>query len=167
MSFDWPILSFENAPFKIVDGDRGTNYPKQDEFSDIGFCLFLNTGNVTTDGFKFNECAFITEDKLLRKGKLIRGDIVLTTRGTLGNVGFFSDKVIYENIRINSGMVILRADETQLLPYYLFLFLRSLSFADQVKSLKSGSAQPQLPIRDMQRIEIPIQQFKTKKIFAV
>lgn len=26
----------------IIDGDRGKNYPKQDEFSDTGYCLFLN-----------------------------------------------------------------------------------------------------------------------------
>ena len=27
----------------ILDGDRGKNYPKQDDFSDEGYCLFLTT----------------------------------------------------------------------------------------------------------------------------
>ncbi|GAC1375431.1 MAG: restriction endonuclease subunit S [Aquirhabdus sp.] len=173
MSFDWVQLSFADAPLAIVDGDRGVNYPKQDEFSKNGHCLFLNTGNVTLDGFKFQECAFITleKDNVLRKGKLVRNDIVLTTRGTLGNVGFYNERVNYNNIRINSGMVILRADITKLVPYFLFLFLRSVSFTDQVKSLKSGSAQPQLPIRDLQRVEIPVppieEQLKICKIMSV
>lgn len=165
MSFDWPIVHFENAPLVIIDGDRGINYPKQHEFSERGYCLFLNTGNVTTDGFKFSECAFISEEKnnLLRKGKLIRNDVVLTTRGTLGNIGFFSEKIVYENIRINSGMVILRADNKNLLPYFLYIYLRSVIFKDQVNSLKSGSAQPQLPIRDMQKIVIPIPSIRIQK----
>lgn len=35
----------------IIDGDRGKNYPKQDEFSDTGYCLFLNAKNVTATAF--------------------------------------------------------------------------------------------------------------------
>lgn len=53
-------------------------------------------------------------------------------------------------------MVILRPDQDRLSSYFLYLFLRSELFKAQAKSLKSGSAQPQLPIRDMKRIEIPI-----------
>lgn len=162
MSSDWPQISFADAPLTIIDGDRGSNYPKQSDFLKVGHCLFLNTGNVTLDGFKFEECSFITleKDSILRKGKLIREDIVLTTRGTLGNTGFYNQKVEYDDIRINSGMVILRANKTKLNPYFLYLFLRSSSFSDQVKSLQSGSAQPQLPIRDMQRVEIPVPALK-------
>ena len=40
---------------EIIDGDRGKNYPKQDEFYPQGYCLFLNTGNVTKEGFIFEE----------------------------------------------------------------------------------------------------------------
>jgi type I restriction enzyme S subunit len=158
MSSEWPSITFSEAPFLIIDGDRGTNYPKQHEFTSSGHCLFLNAGNVTKEGFAFSECAFISEEKdlLLRKGKLQRHDIVLTTRGTVGNVAYYSDNVEFGHIRINSGMVIFRPDPTQILPYYLYLFLRSNNFDEQVKSLTSGSAQPQLPIRDMNRIVIPL-----------
>ncbi|MCE2485561.1 MAG: hypothetical protein J4F42_08620 [Desulfurellaceae bacterium] len=55
------LISFEDAPFEIIDGDRGKNYPKQNEFSDDGHCLFLSATNVTRDGFEFSECQFISE----------------------------------------------------------------------------------------------------------
>jgi len=45
----------------------------------------------------------------LRKGKLARGDVILTTRRTLGNSAHYDSTVPFENMRINSGMVILRA----------------------------------------------------------
>ena len=158
MSSEWLRTTLADAPIMIMDGDRGTNYPSQDDFSQAGHCLFLNTGNVTTEGFNFSSCAFITaeKDSVLRKGKLVRDDVVLTTRGTVGNVAYFRASVPFEHLRINSGMVILRSDQSQLSSHFLYLFLRSALFMEQVKSLQSGSAQPQLPIRDMKRIEIPI-----------
>ncbi|MCJ2542136.1 restriction endonuclease subunit S [Thermostichus vulcanus] len=154
---EWKELSFENAPLEIIDGDRGINYPKQSDFLASGYCLFLNAGNVTKTGFNFSDCTFISQDKdsILRKGKLNRGDIVLTTRGTVGNVAFFDSSVPFENIRINSGMVILRPKVNNLDPRYLYLFVRSLDFQEQVLALRSGSAQPQLPIRDINQIGSP------------
>ena len=48
---------------KIVDGDRGNNYPNGDEFLNSGYCLFLNAKNVTLNGFNFHEKSFITKHK--------------------------------------------------------------------------------------------------------
>ena len=48
---------------EIIDGDRGKNYPQQNEFFDSGYCLFLNTGNVTNHGFSFEQNQFITKEK--------------------------------------------------------------------------------------------------------
>lgn len=151
---EWRECKLGDAPLEIIDGDRGNNYPPQNEFKDIGYCLFLSTKNVRYDGFDFSECQFISKerDELLRKGKLQRDDLVLTTRGTVGNVGFFNSSVKYENIRINSGMVIIRPDKNNLLPrfnYYLFRKLQS-----DFLTYTSGSAQPQLPIKDLNEIRI-------------
>jgi type I restriction enzyme S subunit len=156
------LTDFEFAPFDIIDGDRGKNYPKQDEFASEGHCLFLSATNVTKSGFDFSDCQFISEQKdaALRKGKLRRGDVVLTTRGTIGNSAYYSDVVQYDHMRINSGMVILRCDTENILPVYLYHFLRSPSFFGQVNSLRSGVAQPQLPIRDMKKIKLPLPSVK-------
>ena len=159
------LVDFETAPFEIIDGDRGKNYPKQNEFSDSGHCLFLSAANVTRSGFEFSECQFITEqkDETLRKGKLQCDDIVLTTRGTIGNTAHFHSSVPYEHMRINSGMVILRCNLEEISPTYLYHFLRSPSFHAQVNSLRSGVAQPQLPIRDMRRIKMPLPSLSTQQ----
>lgn len=50
----------------------------------------------------------------------------------------------------------MRSDPSRLLPEYLYGFLRSPAFKAQVEQLRSGVAQPQLPIRDIKKIEIPI-----------
>lgn len=138
----------------IIDGDRGKNYPKSNELQPQGYCLFLNTKNVPDNKFNFSECTFISKDKdeLLGKGKLNYGDIVVTTRGTLANFAYYTKKCIYNKIRINSGMVILRNENKDLCTHYLYHFLISNNFKQQVQSLATGSAQPQLPIKDMKNI---------------
>ena len=83
MGFDFQLL--ENAGIQLIDGDRGKNYPKHNDFMENGYCLFLSARNVTKSGFQFQETAFINEikDSQLRAGKLSYGDIILTTRGTV------------------------------------------------------------------------------------
>jgi type I restriction enzyme, S subunit len=161
-------IDFGSAPFSIIDGDRGKNYPKQGEFSESGFCLFLNATNVTRNGFDFTKCQFISEqkDNALRKGKLQRDDVVLTTRGTVGNAAFVNSSVPYEHMRINSGMVILRCDKNKIVPSYVYHYLRSPQFHGQVNSLRTGVAQPQLPIRDMRHIKLPLPKVPIQKAIS-
>jgi type I restriction enzyme, S subunit len=158
MREEWKFVAFSAAPVLIIDGDRGRNYPKQVDFSTAGFCVFLDAGNVTESGFEFGNVQFIDEakDEVLRQGKLVRDDVVMTTRGTIGNVAHYSKTIPFDHMRINSGMVIFRCDQTRLLPCFLYHFFRSPYFRGQVNSLRSGVAQPQLPIRDIKRIEIAI-----------
>jgi type I restriction enzyme S subunit len=153
---EYNLLSLDQSDITIIDGDRGKSYPKQEDFLKQGFCLFLSTKNVREDGFDFSDCQFISKakDDSLRKGKLQRDDIVLTTRGTLGNIGFYNQNISYNHIRINSGMVILRCGQN-IDSKFIYLFLKSNIFKNQVQSFQSGSAQPQLPIRDLKGILIP------------
>ncbi|WP_312920993.1 restriction endonuclease subunit S [Empedobacter brevis] len=138
---------------EFIDGDRGSNYPNGSDFTAEGFCLFLNAGNVTKKGFDFNVCSFITEqkDNQLRKGKLKRGDIIITSRGTVGNIAFYSNFIKYDNIRINSGMLILRP---QIKESFIYSLLRSYEFTKLIENYISGSAVPQLPIKDLSVISI-------------
>lgn len=139
----------------IVDGDRGVNYPKQTDFTKAGYCLFLNASNVTKSGFDFKEKQFISteKDKALNKGKLSREDVVLTTRGTVGNFAYYSDEVPYDQVRINSGMVLLRAG-SDVAPGYLHS--SSSYFDKQIKSIAFGSAQPQLTVGAIKKLKLPM-----------
>lgn len=165
-----PLVELRHTTLQIVDGDRGANYPSKTEFRKDGFCVFLNTNNVTRSGFDFSKVDFITQerDELLRKGKARVNDIILTTRGTVGNAAFYGHDVPYKNIRINSGMLLLRADQKTIEPYYLYAFLRSFVFRKQVISNGSGSAQPQLPITALLNISLPLPTFgEQRRIAAV
>ena len=148
----------DNSLLTILDGDRGKNYPKKSDFLTEGHCIFMNTGNVRPDGFDFTNVMFITEerDNLLRKGKLERDDVVMTTRGTIGNLGWYNAQVPFDHIRINSGMLIFRVNQQKILPEYLFTIFRSEVMTKQIKEKTSGAAQPQLPIKTLVTFKIPV-----------
>ena len=152
---------------QIIDGDRGKNYPKDRDFLNNGYCLFLNTGNVTQNGFTFESNQFISKDKdeQLRKGKLLRGDLVYTTRGTVGNVAYYGDTIPFNHIRINSGMVILRVGHN-VNPIFIYQLLKSKTYRTYFKSFCTGSAQPQLPIKNLSQILIDVPDVITQNHIA-
>ncbi|MBI2546577.1 restriction endonuclease subunit S [Candidatus Woesearchaeota archaeon] len=159
---------FDSEIFEIIDGDRGVNYPHGDDFSDEGYCLFLNTGNVRENGFNFDEVMFITKEKdgQLRKGKAKINDIILTTRGTVGNVALYSQEIPFKNVRINSGMVLLRPNLKRMNPRFLSFLIHMPIIQDQFKQANSGTAQPQLPIINLKKIKIPLPPLPLQEKFA-
>ncbi|ULO00742.1 type I restriction/modification system, specificity subunit [Campylobacter sp. RM5004] len=163
---NWKKCKLGDAPLEFIDGDRGKNYPKQNEFHSNEYCLFLSTKNVRENGFDFSECQFITKEKdeILKKGKLKINDLVLTTRGTIGNLALYKENISYKNIRINSGMLIIRPNNEELDSRYAFYLFKNLK--DEFDNFVSGSAQPQLPIRDLKEVEITLPPLEEQRQIA-
>ena len=163
-------VEIESTDIELIDGDRGKNYPHQNELLQEGDCVFLSASNVTSDGFKFNSVVYITaeKDRSLRNGKIQRGDIVITTRGTVGNVAYYDRRVPYENVRINSGMLIIRCHE-QIKSEFLYYVLRGAGFQQKIKQIQTGTAQPQLPKSHFKKMKIIVPtiavQEKIAKVF--
>ncbi|MCT8568088.1 restriction endonuclease subunit S [Glaesserella parasuis] len=151
--------------FTFIDGDRSSNYPKKEEYLSEGHCLFLSTKNVRPYGFDFSEQIYISKEKdeILRKGKLERGDLIITTRGTLGNVAIYDDTVKFEHIRINSGMLILRLQNQKFQNEYFKILIASPVFQSLILEKQTGSAQPQLPAGILKEFEVPIPNIEQQK----
>ena len=164
----WVRKTISETEIKMIDGDRGKNYPKSSDFYSNGYCLFLNTGNVRKSGLDFSDTKFITKEKddELRKGKTQDKDIILTTRGTIGNVAYITENIPYKHIRINSGMLIIRVNELEIKSEYLFELLNSDEYNFKLISISSGAAQPQLPISILKHLEVVIPNIQLQKEFA-
>lgn len=143
----------------VMDGDRGKNYPSSNDFLDNGHTLFLSASNVTKEGFQFTDNQFITENKSnsMGNGKVILNDIILTSRGSIGHTALYSNKIneLYSDIRINSGMLILRS-HTQNYPLFIIQFLKSPIGKTQIDFISFGSAQPQITKKDINNFPIQL-----------
>lgn len=149
------FIQIGDTDIMLIDGDRGINYPSKNEFYNSEYCLFLDARNITDEGFNFSETHFITKEKdqLLRNGKLQRNDIVMMTRGSVGNVALYDESVPYDNIRINSGMIIIRCKK-EFKPLQLYYLLKSNFVQKQISDMLSGSVQKQLPVSIINKIKL-------------
>ena len=155
---EWECVKMADI-FQIIDGDRGKSYPGESDFSSFGHTLFLDTGNVKKTGLDFSTTKFISEekDKELRNGKLISGDFILTSRGTLGNVAYYDENIQkrYSSVRINSAMLILRpllGDKID--PEYILAVLRGNLISNFMKVNQVGSAQPHITKKEFSKIKV-------------
>ncbi len=153
---EWEKKNLGEAGIQIIDGDRGINYPNGNDFTIEGYCLFLNAKNVTKKGFSFIEKSFISmeKDELLRKGKLERFDIVLTTRGSVGHISYYDLNVPFLHLRINSGMVLIRTSQKIINSDYLYKYFNSNQIQREIDTVAFGSAQPQLTVGEISKFNI-------------
>ncbi len=157
------IIGATNTQF--IDGDRSARYPKREEYVDSGI-MFLNGESISRGTINKDAVNFITEQKYrdIKKGRIARNDILLTTRGnSIGDVAFVttSDKGL-----INAQMLILRADSRDIHPKYLFYYITSNSLRNYILNFASGSAQPQIPIRDLKKIPIYLPKIQVQRKIA-
>lgn len=155
----WNIFKFKNL-VEAIDGDRGKNYPSNEDFSQTGYCMFLSAQNITKLGFDFANTKWISKEKheSLNSGIVKKNDLVLTSRGSkLGRIALFEDEDKYPVVRINSSMLILRMQDIKYNGKYLAYFLQGIFLPEYLKKAKVGSAQPHITKKDLnaQNIILP------------
>lgn len=142
-----------NSHIKFIDGDRSAKYPKREEFVEDGI-LFLNAASINTGTINESEANRISEVKFsqIKKGRIQKNDILITTRGN--GVGDFAFVNTEKPGLINAQMLILRVDKQEINPKFLFYYLSSKTLYAYIWNFASGSAQPQIPIRDLKKIPL-------------
>lgn len=148
---------------KLINGDRGKNYPHISEYVAEGI-PFINAGHIDTDGtLSADKMNFITREKYdtLNGGKTRKGDILYCLRGTLGKTAMID----YTEGAIASSLVIIRAGE-ELSEKYLFYFLISPFGKELIKRYDNGTAQPNLSAKSVREYPIPLPSLPEQKEIA-
>jgi type I restriction enzyme, S subunit len=137
----------------FINGDRSANYPKQDDYVDSGFA-FVSAADLADGSVQFKSAKKISAAAFarLRSGKFQHRDVIFCLRGSIGKLAFVRQG---ETGAIASSLVIVRAGEG-VDPSYLYFWLSSSDAQQAALSLNNGSAQPNLSVGQMQRIEIPL-----------
>ena len=151
---EWEVNKVKHK-YLVIDGDRGKEYPSEDDLKDSGI-PFLSAGCI--DDFKLfiDKSNYISEEKFhkLGRGKLKNKDIILTVRGTIGKAAVFLVSS-YNTGFINAEMMILRKYDN--LEYdYLFYIIFCDVWQKQVDYYSYGTAQKQLNNFILKNILIPI-----------
>lgn len=148
----------------ISMGPFGSNI-KVDCFVDSGVPV-LNGSNI--DGFTLKEESFryVTEQKAdsLKRANAKKGDIVITHRGTLGQIVYIPQNAKYERYVISQSQFRIRCNE-HVLPEYLVFYFHTRVGQHKILSNASQVGVPALarPSTTFQQIEVELPDIEVQK----
>ena len=154
-----------NCGLFISDGNYSSKYPRSEEFVEYGV-PFIRANNLKDGTVIDDDLYHITEEKHeeLQKGHVKENDVLITTRGNLGQTAVVPQR--HEDSNINAQIVLLRVVDDSLEPIYLRNALNTIEVKKQISSLETGTALKQLPVNRLQKIRIPIPEMAKQKQFA-
>lgn len=144
-SWKWVRLS---QLVSVLNGDRGKNYPAKSTLSHKGI-PFISALNL--DGKSVIEddnllCLSEKQYEKLGNGKLVRDDIVVCIRGSLGKHGRYP----FDKGAIASSLVILRLFINEsITAEFLMMYLDTPLFFTEIRRYDNGIAQPNLAAKSM------------------
>ncbi|MGN5571537.1 restriction endonuclease subunit S [Enterobacter sp. Lyrl_3] len=169
----WCLGNFRSLRISTIDGDRGKNYPKKDDYLTNGYALFLGADNINSGSLTLDKCIFISKEKhdAMNKGIVKDEDILLVMRGNgTGRSCIYINRMKHQAARINSGLVIIRNTPEFTDVNFLHQLMQSSFIQKQFLSFMFGSAQPQLTIQLLNSLIIPapplVEQKKIAKILS-
>lgn len=139
----------------VLNGDRGKNYPAKSTLSHEGI-PFISALNLDGKGVIDDDnllCMSEQQYDRLGNGKLIKGDIVVCIRGSLGKHGRYP----YERGAIASSLVILRLFlNHQVAAEFLMMYLDTPLFFSEIQKYNNGTAQPNLAANCLEQFLFPL-----------
>lgn len=151
---NWRVKQLEELELDISDGNYSSKYPTKQEFLNNGIPFIRGTDfsgkTISRKGLMYISPKKHSE---LKKGHLKENDILITTRGEIGQIVYVPRYFIDSNInaqlvRINGGK--------QYPKSYIGNTLLSNKVQCDIKSLITGSALQQLPVGKLKQIKFAV-----------
>jgi type I restriction enzyme S subunit len=159
---DWDIIKIDQIKstkkHSIAMGPFGSNITK-DNFIDHGVPV-IRGNNLT--GFTFNDddFVFVSEKKAeeLKASQCRRRDIIITHRGTLGQVGYIPENSKYKKYIVSQSGMKLTVDEEIIDSKFVFYFLKSPRGQYLLLRNSSQTGVPAIaqPTTSLKSISIPV-----------
>ena len=134
----------------------GKRVPKGNKLTSVNTGLKYITVSDMGDKFVSNkDIKYITQEieTKIKKYKVITGDIIISVAGTLGKVNIITEEFNNANLTENCDKL---TEFKGCITEYLFYFLQSEKFLDEINRIKTSSAQPKLALDRLRIFVIPI-----------
>lgn len=154
------LIELGNVNIHIGDGNYSSKYPRASEFINEGI-PFISASDFSGRIFDEKGMKYISEELhgTLLKGHLKERDILVVVRGNgCGKVGFVPEE--YEDANINAQLALLRCDNVSVNSEFLYYLLSTTEYQYKLKALSSGSAQPQLTISSLKKLQLDLPEYQ-------
>ncbi len=147
------VLEDKGAITEIQDGNHGERHPKAADYVEDGIPFIM--ANDLSNGFvALDSCSRISEDqaRCLRIGFAISGDVLLTHKGTLGNVALVTEADPF--IMLTPQVTYYRTDSSHLLNRFLVYAFREPGFQARMHAVGAQGTRPYVGITAQRRLQI-------------
>ena len=143
----------EIAEVTKLAGFEFTKYIKYDDDGEIIALRALNLRNGELDLSDIRRISRKVSEGLTRS-KIYKDDIVLTYTGN----GYGDCAIIEESDKYHLAPNICKiaSNRDEISPYYLYCYIRSNAFYNQMSSNMTGSGQPTIPMKTIRLLKIPV-----------
>lgn len=158
-------LEEEGSIVEIQDGNHGERHPKVNDYVDDGV-PFVMANNIRSGFVDLDSCSRISEEQArgLRIGFSTVGDVLLSHKGTLGNVALVTTADPY--LVLTPQVTYYRTNSAKLLPRFLVQAFRDPSFQARLRSGGDQGTRPYVGITAQRRLEITYPPFGTQQRIA-
>ena len=169
MESEWQMQKIEDISEKVAMGPFGSSI-KVETFVPEGVPIISGQhlhGIRVDDTPGFN---FITQDhaERLARAKVTRGDIVLTHRGTIGQVAYIPAKSQFENYVVSQSQFYMRCDRSKVIPEFVTLYFKSPEGQHKLLANTSQVGVPSIaqPVTYLRTIGIPVPSLDEQRAIA-
>ena len=159
MGGEWRTATVEDVAEKVAMGPFGSSI-KVETFVSEGVPIISGQhlrGTRVDDGPGFN---FITDEhaQRLSNANVQRGGIVLTHRGTIGQVAYIPEDSRFDRYVVSQSQFYVRCDRSKAIPEFIALYFRSPEGQHQLLANASQVGVPSIaqPVTYLRTIEIPL-----------
>lgn len=162
----WETRSLGDICLRVSMGPFGSDI-KTDNFVPVGVPV-VRGGNLK-DGFVDDRFVYLSEEKAteLKNANAFPGDLVITHRGTLGQVGIIPRKCRFPRYVVSQSQMVLSVDPSQASPEFVFSFLCSKNGQYQLLANTSQTGVPAIarPTTSVKAIRIVLPPTSILRLF--
>lgn len=168
MAHKWPYFPIEDVSEKVAMGPFG---------SSIKVSTFVPNGIPVISGQHLHglkvadtEFNFITEKhaERLKNANVMRGDVIFTHAGNIGQVAYVPDTSRYERYVISQRQFYMRCNTTKILPEFITYFFKTREGQHKLLANTSSTGVPSIarPVTYLRSIEVPVPPLATQRRIA-
>lgn len=157
-----------NPNWGFVDGPFGSNLPASD-YTPSGVPVIrgvnLSLGDVR---FKDEGFIFVSEKtaKRLERSKCLRGDIIFTKKGTLGQIGIIPDDSRFEEYILSSNQMKLTVNPIIADKHFVYYYLASKTSIEKIRRDSEHTGVPKINLTYLKRFPIALPDLHTQHQIA-
>lgn len=155
----WPLAKLKDVCESIIDCINKTA-PISDEKTNYKMIRTTNVRSGQVDTSSVRYVTFDTYEKWTRRSVPQKGDVILTRKAPLGEVGIIATN---DNIFLGQRLVQYRANPQKLDKFFLLYALQTKDVKAQLKKLGAGSTVEHVSVPDCEKITIPLPPLEEQK----